>query len=221
MRFHEITIIDGLQDGEMLDIQWFLESYAVRDPYQAGRATKARAALRRCEMSLLSSLRPAFESISHVAPSEDTKLNVIVTIGAAGEDSTFHSVLWEILERQEQYQSRHVCISVVRLVESKLDPPLVKFTPASNILLLTARPDQTMDQKYNLITKPICSLLWTTPEIYTRQKLHLARPGTFQELQRRLEKEEKGYFSLVHLDVHGIVKNGRCVHASEGITWLS
>ncbi|OAL29545.1 hypothetical protein AYO22_01959 [Fonsecaea multimorphosa] len=214
---HDISIVDGLQDGEMLDIQWFLEFYAVKDPYQAGRATKARAALRRCEISLLSSLRPAFEALSKAAPAENTKLRVTLTIRASGDDSTFHSLLWETLERQEQYQSHHLCISVVRYVESNPDPPSIQFAPARNILLLTARPDQMMDQKYNLITKPISHLLWTTPNTSTRQILHFARPGTFNELQRRLEGEGKGYFSLVHLDVHGVVKNGRYACSSEGI----
>ncbi|MDM8564322.1 tetratricopeptide repeat protein [Candidatus Halobeggiatoa sp. HSG11] len=81
-----------------------------------------------------------------------------------------------------------------------------KESATLNVLLVTARPDGKHDVGYRTISRPLVEMLQNAK---LPVKIDILRPGTYQALVKQLEQVTneygKGYYHLLHFDVHGAV----------------
>ena len=88
----EITEPSSAEDEKL--ITWFLEDYAITDPFDAGKATKARNTLRQYGRQL-------FENVFGNAVPAFRRLSIFVVSGS--EVSQFQKLHWELLEDHLRY----------------------------------------------------------------------------------------------------------------------
>ena len=87
----------------------------------------------------------------------------------------------------------------------------VRPSPTINVLLVSARPSGERDVGYRTISRPLVEAL---RQANVRVRIDIVRPGTYKELERRLQTARQalepgeapgGYYHVVHFDVHGAV----------------
>ena len=181
--------------------RWFLEKYAHADPLNSSKASQIREELEHYRNTFFKSL-----SDSQIAPNTG-----YIDIHDYGEESTFHSIPWELLE------SRQSSIIVRRRVNSVPLPTVATIpTPETfNILIVAARALED-DEDYRQAALPILRLIQDLPDGAMLATVELVRPGKFESLKEHLEdaKTRRNGFSyhLVHLDLHGkLNKKGQYV----------
>ena len=133
---------------------------------------------------------------------------------------TIHRLLWELLEG---CGTPNTTITVRRIV-APATPGLelervcsCSTSDSINILLVIARDlSRNASRGDDHSTPATLAILNAREKLSVRQGfpkiyLEIVRPGTYQELRKRLEKTTKergrGYFHIVHFDLHGCVKN--------------
>ncbi|KJZ70328.1 hypothetical protein HIM_10296 [Hirsutella minnesotensis 3608] len=177
--------------------RWFLEKYAHADPLNSSKASQVRKELEYYRNAL-------FNSLSHSQISPSTKY---IDVHDYGEESTFHSVPWELLE------SRQSSITVRRRVNSAPFPtaptvPTVPTPETFNILIVAARALKHKED-YRQAALPVLRVIQDLPDGAPLVTVEIARPGEFVSLKKHLEDvkgRRNGFtYHLVHLDLHGKV----------------
>jgi hypothetical protein len=132
-----------------------------------------------------------------------------------GDDSSGHSIPWELLEDPGRMRQRSVVIRrrVTGVVECN---PSRDLTPKTfNMLFLAARKEDD-DGDYQHASLPILRLVQDLPDGASFVSFEMVRPGRYQALVEHLERatSNKHDIHLVHLDVHGqvSVKDGWVIY---------
>ena len=144
---------------------------------------------------------------------------------SAPQTDTIHRLQWELLEDPHHWHNFNPCITVRRIVTPADTSPELKrvcswsTSDSINILLVVARRlenDQGREHHGVIPSSALSAIQNAQKQLNTRRsspriKLEIVRPGTYQALQGHLEKSTReighGYFHMVHLDLHGLVKN--------------
>lgn len=138
-------------------------------------------------------------------------------------ESIIHGLHWEALENPEIWPSHlRPCLIVRRKVQSNdllTHGPIIAIRSQSFRILLVvshslsqAVPTRSGGGKVanpRLVARPLADIVrqltkgmvGTTAPI----QLEIVRPGTWKSLQAHLNRRGKGYFHLIHFDVHGKV----------------
>lgn len=179
------------------ELRWYLEDYAEKDPFLTSRANAAAAFLLDYGSNLVCAI--GWEAV--LSPSElQQPLNILVEESAKCRD--IH-VFWELLERRDLWRPSLLPprVAVLRTVSVLQPPPIipasVTFTGTSNILILVARPAAAQDIPHRLVSQII---LDTAPGGI---RADIICPGTFEAFETHLQNKPKGYYNLVHFDLHG------------------
>ena len=121
----------------------------------------------------------------------------------------FQSLHWEALKHPFRDTPFSLHMSILRNVEDFGLPSIPKPVAASmpspsplNILLLVARPRGARDVEYRSISRPLVECL-SGPHLDCN--IDLVRPGTLSALERQLKERPKGFYDVIHFDLHGIV----------------
>ena len=124
---------------------------------------------------------------------------------------TFQSLHWEALKHPLHSQPFSLQVSILRRVSdfgmSFAPEPLASQTPSSsklNILLVVARPRGARDVGYRSISRPLVECL-SNPQLNCN--IDLVRPGTVSALEKQLKERPKGFYDVVHFDLHGVVSH--------------
>lgn len=123
----------------------------------------------------------------------------------------FRRIRWEVLADLALFSRcmRPSGVTILRVVKQfslqnqdtpsgGSDSPL----PTSRILAVTSRPGQGNDIPHRLITRPIFEIVQSLKDPLD---FEILRPPTIMALEQRLSEKEKGYYRIIHLDMHGSV----------------
>lgn len=76
-----------------------------------------------------------------------------------------------------------------------------------NILFVSERASNA-DHPLYLISRPFWELVNNHDALKRHITIHFCRPGSIERLKQLLERP-RGFFSVVHLDIHGVVGSER------------
>ena len=197
------------------EIRWYLEDYARRDPFSFGRAQSVKHSLTSYGLSLASAI------YNPDAPLKGLKDSILlISLEYEGEFTPrMARVLWEILENVGVWpeERRPSNVSVVRRTKPNIQRNVLEtdFTvnrhcSRHNLLAITARPGRAHDIPHRLVTRSILSIVQEhSVPVQSYSTFQIVRPGTFEALSNSLDDHVFGYFDIVHLDMHGLVRDGQ------------
>ena len=197
------------------EIRWYLEDFARRDPFSFGRAQSAERSLR--SYGLLLALAIA-NSDAMLKGLKDSSLLISIEY-EGGFTPRMARIHWEILENVELWQDerRPSNVSVVRRIKPDIQRNTLNADFAvkgrcsrHNFLAITARPGRARDIPHRLVTRSILGIVQehSVPG-QCSSSFQTVHPGTFEALSYSLHSHEFGYFDVVHLDMHGLVRDGQ------------
>lgn len=182
------------------EIEWYFHEYC-NEPFSTIRAKNAQDLINSHASLLLKELRL-----------NDTCLPTLkagrLVFQILGGLSIF-KINWEALESLEILDNdipAHVCRFAMGCKEQSQRPPIISETPKYvNVLLVVARKKDDLIDPY-LISRPLVQALNQDPSCSI--SIDIVRPGTLDTLKQYLQNKD---YDVVHLDVHGEVKDGRYV----------
>lgn len=197
------------------ETRWYLEDYARRDPFSFTRAQSAERSLRSHGLALAWAISNSDATLQCLKDS-----SLLIFIEYEGDFTPrMARIHWEILENVELWpeERRPSIASVVRRTKPNIQHNILSpdFTVKGvcsrhNILAVTARPGQANDIPHRLVTRSILGIVQehSVPEQYS-SSFQIVHPGTFKALSSSLHKHGFGHFDVVHLDMHGLVRDGQ------------
>jgi hypothetical protein len=158
-------------------------------------------------------------------------IDICEAVPDAGSSMRFgiHRILWETLEQPNLWKKTttlapgtpQINVMVRRIVSA---PPseglpwesrrVSRKSPLRILLVVARKLTKTEENEYADVKAGLAQihLLSVQQELapmwYSHQiELDIVRPGSYDALERRLQEERKGYFDLVHFDLHGNVED--------------
>ena len=193
-------------DDQLQRFRWYLETHALADPLNTWKAAQIRKELDNYADQLVRSL-PAIPE----RPSRTLFLDVY----DCGDDSTGHSIPWELLEGSGRMRQRSVVIRRRVTGAVMCSPPRDPTPKTFNMLFMAARKEGD-DEEYQHASLPILRLIQDLPDGASFVNFEMVRPGRYQALVEHLERAAAGKrdIHLVHLDMHGevSVKDGWVIY---------
>jgi hypothetical protein len=184
-------------NSQLQRFRWYLETHALADPLNTRKATQIRTELDSYADQLVRSLPEIPDG-----PSRTLFLDVY----DCGDDSSGHSIPWELLEASGRMRQRSVVIRR-RVTGAVMCSPSRDPTPKTfNMLFMAARKEGD-DEDYQHASLPILRLIQDLPDGASFVNFEMVRPGRYQALVEHLDRaaSEKRAIHLVHLDMHGEV----------------
>ena len=128
--------------------------------------------------------------------------NLVFEVSGSPE---FHSLHWESLKDPNLPTAFALNIPILRKDFKPQNLPAVyKETATINLLLVTSRPRGRSDISYRTISRPLVELIRNSR---LPVKVDILRPGTYEALSKHLAnataEHGKGFYHVVHFDVHG------------------
>ncbi|KAL8919116.1 MAG: hypothetical protein Q9172_005146 [Xanthocarpia lactea] len=197
------------------EIRWYLEDFAQHHPFERERAKDAETALIDHGKTLAFYIHCS--KILESSRSTKKRRTLIVEIEDSPEMPP--SMLWEALERKGALDSfGNVDSAIVTRVFTSgplghglRDIAIVDCNGEPNyltVLIVSARADFEKDIPHRLVAQEALKSLHAVTDPYPMLKdvtrLEVLHPATFKAFQSHLEGQRPGYFSLVHLDLHGV-----------------
>jgi hypothetical protein len=203
---YQIHVTDPFSSDQETDLKWYLEERATSDPFAEARTTAVEKSLETYAKTLYGNVEPAFSKVNLDVASEQVCLSIIDQTS----DKSIHRLHWEALEHPTLR-----CNICVYRVQEETDIEASKEMPnkktSLNLLFMTARKmDRTKtDVDQRLILRPVLGFIAEKSSTMPID-FDVVRPGTYEALELLLG-QRKGYYDLIHFDVHGQVskKNGR------------
>lgn len=196
------------------EIRWYLEDYAKLDPFSFARALAAERALKSYGQSL--ALAVSEPDLMHKELKDSSLLISIEYEG--GFTPRMAQIYWELLENVEIWpeQQRPSNVSIVRRTKPNIyrdtlqTDRTIKEHTSHNLLAITARPDRAHDIPHRLVTRSILEVVQEhTVTGQCAASFQIVRPGTFEALRSTLLSHDIGHFDIVHLDMHGLVREAQ------------
>jgi hypothetical protein len=121
----------------------------------------------------------------------------------------FHALHWESLKDVKQpkpFALEHVIVRKPLHFNAAYQAITPQISPTLNVLLVVARPNGRNDVAYRTISAPLINMV---RKAKLKVQFDILRPATFQALIQHLEnvktQKGKGFYHIVHFDVHGAV----------------
>lgn len=221
-----ISLLDPSMPSAEENLRWYLEEFAIKFPFERSRSHEVTAELRAYARRLINdfNLQALLQNVrSKLQLPKEALLTVFLDVEAeiGSVNNSIHSLHWEILEDMSVWpeQTRQQVIVRRRVPDLGIMLPVGAQGSVSvfNILVVVARDLSRGEQEigHTLVTAGIIKVIGELPS-KTPVNLEIVRPGTWDALRRHLVSRPKGYFSLVHFDMHGCVR----IDASTGTTKL-
>jgi hypothetical protein len=222
------TLQDPFNEDEYQQVRWYVEEFAIGDPFAQARAETVTQSQLRYGKQLVSAIRPFINEVLGIQPEDASACSWIaihLRVHGNGTESSLHSLLWEIMERIECCNPP-TFFTITRIVErdpNDLWSILPGRQPSNSehfrILYVSARPGLENDISYRAISRHIWELLKRTDGQRPRISLDFVRPGTWTKFCSVL-KDRKGHYDLVHFDMHGTISKRLSIHKFAFIPFL-
>jgi hypothetical protein len=203
---HDIDLTEANEFITDEEIRWYLEEYPRKPVLEQSSAAAVSRALKQYGRASQIQKSPIVTSKRR---SQDA---LVLNIWGSTEVSPVQHHFWEILENIELWDAslgfKHV--SILRSVcaeDDNASPPPDHFEEGKlRFLFVVAR--RTKDGKYidkidpRIVTQPAFNVL--KKHKYTLEG-EILRPPTWSAFQQALQLKPKGYYYMVHFDMHGYV----------------
>ncbi|KAI4207922.1 MAG: hypothetical protein LQ346_000259 [Caloplaca aetnensis] len=197
------------------EIRWYLEDFAQHHPSERERAKDAETALIDHGKNLAFYIYCS--KVLESSQPTDKRHTLLVEVEDSPEMPP--SMLWEALERKDALDAfAQVDFAVVTRVFTSgplghglRDIAIIDCNGEPNpltVLIVSARADFEKDIPHRLVAqealKSLDAVSHSLPKAKELTRVEVIHPATFNALQSHLEGQKPGYFSLVHLDLHGV-----------------
>ena len=201
---YAVTITPPFSTKEENELAWYFEQY-LKHPYMDQvRAAQAAKSVQQYGESLF---KQVFANPDAYGDYRDA-LRSGFELQILGQPA-FHALHWESLKDPNQGEPLALSQSVVRKplgLNRPFQPIQAQTSPVLNVLLVVARPGERQDVGYRTISRPLVEMV---RDVKLRVNIEILRPATFQALSQHLEtvnqEQGKGFYHLIHFDVHGAV----------------
>ncbi|KAH0564776.1 hypothetical protein GP486_001833 [Trichoglossum hirsutum] len=210
------TLIDPFSEVDYEELRWYMEDYALQDPFAHDRATRVTQNLDRYATLLITALRPSIEEVTlledaNTAGHQWESLHFLIF--GDGTLKSLHSLRWELLEREQCWADiLHPALfaTVSRISGEPSDVRTQQSGTCSTrpfrILYVSSRPGLEEDVSYRAISRQIWALIETRTIDHLQPQMQFVRPGTWRKFKDMLGPPGDGHFDVVHFDMHGIIK---------------
>lgn len=200
---YHVLVQNPFTDGQEQVLAWYFEEH-LRFPF--GGQVQAREAA----ASIITYGKRLFEQVFgdrrvYSAYRECVKQGLPALQLEIAGSPTFHALHWEALKDPDMAHPFALDATIVR--KNLIPVPLeatIRSSPTINILVVTARPRGIRDVSYRTISLPMVEAL---RQASIPVEIDLVRPGTYEALDRHLQKMTNqhgvGYYHVIHFDVHG------------------
>jgi hypothetical protein len=191
------------RDDLKQELSWYFDQYAIDSPFDSARADKVRAQIENSRSNIFETLELARYDVGGVG-----KTTLWIDVMDNGcPTSKFHQVLWESLEGPTGVWKTWETVIVRRKVPDQHQerPSLAKDSLSFNVLLVVARKHDDEhfrvegDIAYHNVAIPIVEAVEKMPNV----RVDLAPPGTFRSFKEHIEAKPRGFYDVVHFDLHG------------------
>ncbi|MEL6929332.1 MAG: CHAT domain-containing protein [Cyanobacteria bacterium J06600_6] len=198
------TASDPFTSKQEKELEWYFESWLRFPTLENIKADRAKASVREYGEDLFQQVFADSDAYAKYKQLINDN-SVEITIAIESITPEFHAIHWEAL--QDPKFPRPLAIESV-LVRKSVEPVVieaqVKPSPTINLLVVTARPNGANDVGYRTISRPLVEAIRNAK---LPVKIDILRPGTYEALSRHLDDQGKGYYHIVHFDVHGALKS--------------
>ncbi len=194
-----LTVHNPLTAQNKAKLEWHFEHYVTYPYLKDVEPAEAEKIIREVGESLFSQLFSQAQ-IYHLYQKaiENGVNNLVIEISGSPE---FHSLHWEALKSPDLPRPFALDALILRK-DSRIQnlPADVRETSTINLLVVTSRPSGRRDVGYRTISRPLVELLRNAS---LPVNVHILRPATFESLSNHLRDVGKGFYHVVHFDVHG------------------
>ena len=193
--FPPCTILTDRFNVQVADLEWYFDEYT-QDAEDEDRANQVTASLKEYGQELFKQVFCG-DALRRYSEEKNAGIQCIEITGSPA----FHSLHWETLYDSYQRQLLILDIPIIRKYtsETKVVPKPLE-SPTINLLIVAARPaHKDIEIKHRTISRPLVESL---RQAKLPVKIDIVRPGTFHALRDHLA-EKKGYYHIIHFDVHG------------------
>ncbi|KAK0725287.1 hypothetical protein B0H67DRAFT_550890 [Lasiosphaeris hirsuta] len=191
---HDVYLPTLCTDDDYQLLRWYFEDYAEDDPFQASKAEEAQDLVSTYGRKLVQGL-----ALSQL----DFELQAVHIQVLQGHSE---DLFWEALEQPGIWPStsRVGVVTVTRCVACETSPIdtvcLYETKEVINILVVIARPQLDQDIPHRFVSSTIVKVADLT---LGKARVEIVRPGTFDGFEDHLGSRPKGFFDIVHFDMHG------------------
>jgi tetratricopeptide (TPR) repeat protein len=185
------------------EFEWYFEEY-IREPYTPEltieKYPKTIALygenLFKSIFSRDSEIHSKYKNIIQNNSHED------ITIQIVGDSAAFYGIHWESLKDPDLNEPFVACGTILYRKNSVMIPIETRIEPSPyiNQLIVTAQPDEEDDVNYRTIQRPLINVIKNAK---LKVKPHILRPGTYRSFTEHLKKTPKGFYHIIHFDLHG------------------
>ena len=229
----EIRLPQPYRDDHIEDLRWYLESFIPRDSFDIQKANLMASYLEDIGTQLhLHVGLPLLNTLLRDADVAKSTFNIEINIRQTSEQQgqRIHNIYWELLEDPKLWLPvnvnalvrRHIAAPVNVVARKSLNRPLQQsgYTAQSdiNILLVLARDcsedseDAQTDLAYQHLLNAKSQMEKTSS--FRHLNLHIVRPGSFPAFKKHLEEHGRGFYQVVHFDLHGRVARRKGIKES-------
>jgi len=196
----QCRITNPCSSKQLVDLDWYFKEYSDPDE-DYDRAKSVACSITKCGQQLFKQV-----FCDKALRRYDREKSSIQCFNIVGSPA-FHSLPWETLYDPDDSQPLALDIPIIRQYTSETKVDLHK-APIINLLIVTARPHREKDINYRAISRPLVESL---RQAKLRVNINILRPSTIRALQDHLSTLDKGYYHIIHLDVHGALQGDKSV----------
>ncbi|HEX8266577.1 MAG TPA: CHAT domain-containing protein, partial [Pyrinomonadaceae bacterium] len=201
--FEGLTIQNPFTAQNEAKLEWHFESY-VSFPYlKEVEPHEAQGIIKQAGENLFQQLFGQRQIYSRYQQILNNGLNsLVIEISGSPE---FHSLHWEALKDPNLPTAFALDVPILRKdLKPQPLPAVSRETSTINLLIVTSRPQGRRDVSYRTISRPLVELIRNSQ---LPVKIDILRPGTYEALSKHLDnataEHGKGFYHVVHFDVHG------------------
>jgi len=193
-----------LSIDDAADLRWYLESYAIKDPFDRMRAEQAAKKLGKCREELAELVFGHFDP-DQLPASDWIRISIIDN----ERSSSLFGLHWELLQMYRVNESRFAVVREIEPLQPVSAIDTVEIDEGGfRICLVVSRPEvmekeAEEDPSHRSVSRALVSQFGSSAV-----HVDIVRPGTWEALLEYLDKAKKQArpVHLVHFDVHGVVK---------------
>ncbi|CUS09161.1 unnamed protein product [Tuber aestivum] len=198
------------------NLEWYFEEFATSSPFSHSRARDVSSSLRKYAAELIKGFALE-EVVDHIqeqntggAEAGITFFLDVETLPSEPTELSLHMIHWEILENLDLWprgiKGRIVVRRAIADLELRQSSPDIVNRCFSILLVAARNPGGGEGESgHTLVAAELVKVLVDLPP-ETPVDLEIVRPGTWGLFKASLETRPRGYYRLVHFDMHGRVR---------------
>ncbi len=206
-RRYQITITPPFDANEESHLAWYFEKYLAFPFTETVRFEQVGNSIKNYGQDLFQQVFQAPDAYDAYSDYRDA-LKTGFTLEIFGSPA-FHALHWESLKdpkHPQPFALEHVIVRKPSHFNAAYQPITPQISPTLNVLLVVARPNGRHDVAYRTISAPLVNMVRTAK---LKVQFDILRPATFQALTQHLDtvnaQKGRGFYHIVHFDVHGAV----------------